>query len=394
MVKYKNILINLQVLTLFLIPLTPHFVITTNFHTDDIPVFLFLIFFLINIYLGIINSLFTKQLIPFLIFILYIAIQNIFLNDSLFFSDLIRYIFYLLILIFVLNVQNQINFKSNYFLLFVILSIFSILFYFFKIDLGTDSYNYWNIGFNSNQWIFTEGRMNGFQAGGPNAFGGLIASLTLYCLSAHNEFNRNFIIVFGTLACFFTYSRGALIVLSFFLMLYLINSKNYISIFIFLLSLLFCSIFGLVDRFTSEVETEGIEDRMQMQQATFTNFSDRTVYENIFGYGFNNYGIVRDTVQNINEFDENLRPTGPHNSFLFIILNYGFLGLILFLNIFIRQFIIFVKSFNRSIIKPEYLFLGSFVALSFSGDFIQNHSISVLFFFTLFVLIGEESKKY
>ena len=394
MVKYKNILINLQVLTLFLIPLTPHFVITTNFHTDDIPVFLFLIFFLINIYLGIINSLFTKQLIPFLIFILYIAIQNIFLNDSLFFSDLIRYIFYLLILIFVLNVQNQINFKSNYFLLFVILSIFSILFYFFKIDLGTDSYNYWNIGFNSNQWIFTEGRMNGFQAGGPNAFGGLIASLTLYCLSAHNKFNKNFIIVFGTLACFFTYSRGALIVLSFFLMLYLINSKNYISIFIFLLSLLFCSIFGLVDRFTSEVETEGIEDRMQMQQATFTNFSDRTVYENIFGYGFNNYGIVRDTVQNINEFDENLRPTGPHNSFLFIILNYGFLGLILFLNIFIRQFIVFVKSFNHSIMKPEYLFLGSFVALSFSGDFIQNHSISVLFFFTFFVLMGKESEKY
>ena len=146
MVKYKNILINLQVLTLFLIPLTPHFVITTNFYTDDIPVFLFLIFFLINIYLGIINSLFTKQLIPFLIFILYIAIQNIFLNDSLFFSDLIRHIFYLLILIFVLNLQNQINFKYNYFLLFMILSIFSILFYFFKIDLGTDSYNYWNIG--------------------------------------------------------------------------------------------------------------------------------------------------------------------------------------------------------------------------------------------------------
>ena len=394
MVKYKNILINLQVLTLFLIPLTPHFVITTNFHTDDIPVFLFLIFFLINIYLGIINSLFTRQLIPFLIFISYIAIQNLFLNNSLFFSDSIRYIFYLLILIFVLNVQSQINFKSNYFLLFVILSIFSILFYFLKINLGTDSYDYWNIGFNSNQWIFTEGRMNGFQAGGPNAFGGLIASLTLFCLSVNNEFYKNFIIVFGTLACFFTYSRGALLVLFFFVMLYLINSKNYLSIFIFLFSLLFCSIFGLVDRFTSEVETEGIEDRMQMQQATFTNFSDRTVYENIFGYGFNNYGIVRDTVQNINEFDENLRPTGPHNSFLFIILNYGIIGLILFLNIFIRQFIIFVKSFNHSISKPEYLFLGSFVALSFSGDFIQNHSISVLFFFTFFVLISEESKKF
>lgn len=394
MVKYKNILINLQVLTLFLIPLTPHFVISRNFHTDDIPVFLFLIFFLINIYIGIINSFFTKQLIPFLIFIFYIAIQNLLLNNSIFFSDLIRYIFYLLILIFALNVKNQINFKSNYFLLFVILSLFSILFYFLKIDLGTDSYDYWNIGFNSNQWNFTDGRMNGFQAGGPNAFGGLIASLTLYCVSVHNEFNKNFVIVFGTLGCFFTYSRGALIVLFFFVMLHLINSKNYLSIFVFLLSLLFCSIFGLVDRFTSEVETEGIEDRVQMQQATFTNFSDRTLNENIFGYGFNNYGIVRDTVQNINEFDENLRPTGPHNSFLFIILNYGFLGLILFLNIFIRQFIVFVKSFNHSIMKPEYLFLGSFAALSFSGDFIQNHSISVLFFFTFFVLMGKESEKY
>ena len=50
MVKYKNFLIKSQVLTLFLIPLTPHYVINANFHTDDIPVLLFLILFLLNIY--------------------------------------------------------------------------------------------------------------------------------------------------------------------------------------------------------------------------------------------------------------------------------------------------------------------------------------------------------
>lgn len=393
MVKYKNFLIKSQVLTLFLIPLTPHYVISANFHTDDIPVLLFLILFILNIYFKNIKSLFIKKLIPLLIFILYIGAQNFFLNGSLFYSDFIRYIFYLLILIFVLNIEDVYNFNSNYVFLFLFLSTISILFYFFKIDLGTDSYDYWNIGFNSNQWNFTEGRMNGFQAGGPNAFGGLIASLASYCLLVQNKINKNFVIVLGTLSCFFTYSRGALIILVLFVIFHLISSKNFSLLTVLILTLFFTSLFGLVDRFTSEVETEGIEDRIQMQQATFTNFSNRTIYENIFGYGFDNYGVVRNTVQSIDRFDEDLRPTGPHNSFLFIILNYGLLGLLLFLNIFFRQFIIFLKSFNNSIQKPEYFFLGSFVALSFSGDFIQNHSISVLFFFTFFTLMSYQNEK-
>jgi hypothetical protein len=393
MVKYKNFLIKSQVLTLFLIPLTPHYIINANFHTDDIPVLLFLILFLLNIYFKNIKSLFIKKLIPLSIFILYIGAQNMYLNDSLIFSDFIRYIFYLIILIFILNIKDLIKFDSYYVFLFLFLSTFSILFYFFKIDLGTDSYDYWNIGFNSNQWNFTEGRMNGFQAGGPNAFGGLIASLACYCLLIQNSINKNFVIVLGTLGCFFTYSRSSLIVLVIFVIFHLIKTKNVFSLFVLILTLFFTSAFGLVDRFTSEIETEGIEDRIQMQEATFTIFSDRTIYENIFGYGFDNYGVVRNIVQSINEFDEDLRPTGPHNSFLFIILNYGFLGLLLFINIFFRQFIIFLKSFNNRIKKPEYFFLGSFVALSFSGDFIQNHSISVLFFFTFFTLMSHQNEK-
>ena len=393
MVKYKNFLIKSQVLTLFLIPLTPHYVINANFHTDDIPVLLFLILFILNIYFKNIYSLFFKKLIPILIFILYMGVQNFFLNGSLFSSDFIRYIFYLLILIFVLNIGDMNKFNSNYIFLFLFLSTFSILFYFLKIDLGTDSYDYWNIGFNSNQWNFTDGRMNGFQAGGPNAFGGLMASLTCYCLLVQNKINKNFVIVLGTLSCFFTYSRGALLILVVFAIFHFISIKNFPPLSILILTLLFTSAFGLVDRFTSEVETEGIEDRIQMQQATLTNISSRTIYENIFGYGFDNYGVVRNTVQNISEFDADLRPTGPHNSFLFIILNYGFLGFLLFINIFFRQFIIFLRSFNSSIHKSEYFFLGSFVALSFSGDFIQNHSISVLFFYTFFSLMSYQNEK-
>jgi len=75
---------------------------------------------------------------------------------------------------------------------------------------------------------------------------------------------------------------------------------------------------------------------------------------------------------------------------LFLILNYGFIGLLLFLNIFIKPLKIFFTKFSNNIINSKYLFLGSFVALSFTGDFIQNHSISVLFFLLLFESLREE----
>ena len=100
-------------------------------------------------------------------------------------------------------------------------------------------------------------------------------------------------------------------------------------------------------------------------------------------------GFYDEFVKSIGEFSDDLRPTGPHNSFLFIVLSYGFFGLLLFLNIFLREFISFLKSFKENLLKSNYLFLGSFVALSFTGDFIQNHSISILFFLIFFKLISE-----
>ena len=173
--------------------------------------------------------------------------------------------------------------------------------------------------------------------------------------------------------------------------LYVTLEKHYLRILTIVITLLITINFGLIDRFTSESETEGVEDRVQMQQASFQDISSRSFQENIFGYGFENFGIVRDELKSIGEFSDDLRPTGPHNSFLFIVLSYGFFGLLLFLNIFLREFISFFKLFKENLVKSNYLFLGSFVALSFTGDFIQNHSISVLFFLIFFKLIFERT---
>lgn len=391
MVESKNYLIRAQLALVFLIPVTPHIEISNNLQLDDIPVVLFFVLFTLNIFLKNIHKFYFKEGAAILLFIAYISIQNYVINENFLFSDVIRYIFYLLLLVTILNLKSSKFLDKYLFSLLVFLSFFSIVSYYFKLDFGVDSYNYWKIGFNSNNWIFTDGRINGLQAGGPNAFGGIISCLGLYCIPNLKGNLKDFIIFVSLLGCFFTYSRAALVVFVMLLLFYIILNKDYVRSLTIIITLLITINFGLIDRFTSEVETEGVEDRVLMQQASYKDISTRSFQENIFGYGFNNFGIVRNELKSIDDFSEELRPTGPHNSFLFIILNYGFFGLFLFLNIFFKEFMIFLKSFNDNLVKSNYLFLGGFVALSFTGDFIQNHSVSVLFFLIFFQLVFERT---
>ena len=391
MVESKNYLIQAQLALVFLIPVTPHIEISNNLQLDDIPIVLFVVLFILNVFLKNIHKFYFKEGAAILLFIAYISIQNYVINENFLFSDVIRYIFYLLLLVTILNLKNSKFLDQYLFSLLVFLSFFSIASYYFKLDFGVDSYNYWKIGFNSNNWIFTDGRINGLQAGGPNAFGGIISCLGLYCIPNLKGNLKDFIIFLSLLACFFTYSRAALVVFVMLLLFYVILNKDYLRSLTIIITLLITINFGLIDRFTSESETEGVEDRVQMQQASFKDISTRSFQENIFGYGFDNFGIVRNELKSIDDFSEDLRPTGPHNSFLFIILNYGFFGLFLFLNIFFKEFMTFLKSFKENLVKSNYLFLGGFVALSFTGDFIQNHSISVLFFLIFFQLVFERT---
>ena len=390
MVKYKNSLIKFQILSIFLIPLVPHFKITDNFQSDDIPIVLFLLFFFLNLYSKNFQIRNFKDSIPLILFIFYISLQNLLINNELIFSDNLRFTFYLILLFTVTNIKNLDFLKNYFFFLMYLLSIFSILFYFFELNLGIDSYKYWKIGFNENEWVFTSGRMNGFQAGGPNAFGALLACLTIYCVSSSENIKKYTFIFLGILGCFFTYSRASIFLLIFLLIFFLTVKKDITGIFILIITLLVTVNFGLVERFTSEAETQGIEDRIQMQEATISDISNKSFNDNLIGYGFNNFGIVRDELKSIDDFSKELRPTGPHNSFLFILLNYGLIGLCLFLYLFLNPLKIFFQNFKTNILKPNYLFLGCFTVLSFTGDLIQNHSISVLFFLLLFESLENE----
>lgn len=126
MVKSKNYLVKSQLALVFLIPVTPHIEISSILQLDDIPIILFLVLFVINIYSKNINKFYFKDIIPISLFIAYISIQNYFINGNLLFSDALRYIFYLILLITILNLKNFKFIDKYLFSLLIFLSLFSI----------------------------------------------------------------------------------------------------------------------------------------------------------------------------------------------------------------------------------------------------------------------------
>ena len=389
----------LPILLLFSIAVIPHIYIGYNLiYLDDIPVLLILGIFILIIFQASSPNLWKASRIKYL-YLWILLLSYTLLNPSLvlgyFFitTDFMRYsfLFSLLLLLFYIEDSSDLISRVSMGLLFF-LSIFSIFSFLFKIDLGTDAYNYWNIGFNSNNWGFTSGRVNGLQAGGPNSFGDLICILTLKVMSDKKNNNTlySLSLALGYLGCFFTYSRSSILVLLFFTIISLVIQKRIVILLPLLLSILITINFGLLDRFASESETGGISDRIEMQSATTRVIQERSIKNSLYGYGFDQVAVVRSEVKPINEFSENLRPTGPHNGYVFQLLNYGYIGLILFLAVAFYP-IVNLKSF-----KIKYLFnesnlipIAAFLTLNLAGDLFQNQSVAWIFWLYLFEIHKE-----
>ena len=371
---------------IFLIPLFPHYETNvSNIHFDDIPIVIYLISFMFFVNK---KEVFQelKNFLPLFIFITYLLFQNLLIYSETINTEVFRYIFYLLIFIHISQLKKEnFNFKKAPMLLFYFFATFSIFSYFLKLDFGTDSYNYWNIGLNLNEWGFTPGRVNGLQAGGPNSFGDLICIFGLYTLVNTKNSYKPAVIICAIVACFFTYSRSSLLVLIFFIVVYIFSQSDWKkNLGVVLLSLLVISNFGFVDRFSSEKETEGIQDRIQMQTATAGFLSNSEPLELAFGNGFNNIGVVNDTVGDIEEFNEELRVTGPHNSYLFLILKYGIIGTVIYFFIFLKLLKkIFSVSLNNLVTSTSTLSILAFLTLGLSSDLLHNHTVVWFLYYLL-----------
>ena len=382
----KNLLLKFidnKIFFLFLLPLLPHIDLGVRFiQLDDIPVLIFFILFVLDRKNYKLENL--KEVNYLFLFLIYIIFQNLFLTSGSFNTEIIRFLLYLFVFIEIKYNSNELVFEYSI-KLFYFLAFFSIFSYLFSLNLGTDSYNYWNIGLNENLWLFTKGRVNGFQAGGPNSFGDLLVVLGLFTFINSSEKYKPFILIISFLACFFTYSRSSLLVLIFFVIVLIVfekfNLKLLMSLFI---SVVISINFGLIDRFSSEKETEGISDRLEMQTATANYLTSSKLQDLIFGNGNHKIGVVNNSIGNIDEFSEDLRVTGPHNSYLFFVLKYGLLGTFL-LSIMIFSFLkkLSYNGLRRTIYHPVAIPILSMLILGLASDLLHNHSVSWIIYLYL-----------
>jgi hypothetical protein len=383
-----NLLSKISISTLFFIPIIPHLNIIENvLHTDDLPIIIFVCLAIYEI-LRKKKIIFDDNIKYLIIFITYITIQNYVINKTFLSSDSLRFSFYLLLFVYVVNFKIYINFQSQISYLLSFLTLFSITAYFFEFDFGSDIYQTWNIGFNESNLEYLKGRINGFQAGGPNSFADLITILTIYIIFKVDDKKAILIASTSFLAILFTYSRFSIIVLFLFVLyrIYMSKYKKFIIYFVILLLIVSHS-FGLIDRFLND-DNSGISDRMLMVTASIEYFSDLDLLDKIFGVGSNQLIFLSDEVFNFSEFNKNPYSYGPHNSYIFYLINYGILGF----SILILFIFKFIKLKNTS--ESRKFVLISFLLLNFSTDLFFNHSVSWLFYLILFHFENKDNKTY
>ena len=375
---------------LFLIPLIPHFNIVEDFiHTDDMPVVLFIILVFFRIKSLLKNFKPIKGFLLIDIFILYLLIQNIYLGNGYFNNEIIRFAFYAIVFFFVLGNKMETFYDYIPMYLFIFCSGFSIISYFFSINLGTDLYNNWNIGLNLSDIDYIKGRVNGFQAGGPNSYADLITVTGIYTIFKLDDNYFPYISSLAILGCFFTYSRFSLIVLIIFIILRVFSTQSKMLNFgIIFASILVCVNFGLIERFTNDDNT-GIQDRVDMSIGTMDYLLEDTLINNLIGRGHDTFIVSGNEIIKSENFNENIVSYGPHNSFLFIILNYGVAGLILYLLIFKNIIVYTLKLKTLFNLSPHFYVVAAFFVLSFSSDLLQNHSISWYLYLSSFLLMRE-----
>ena len=106
--------------------------------------------------------------------------------------------------------------------------------------------------------------------------------------------------------------------------IYISKYKKYLFYFVLLL-LIFSYSFGLNERFLND-DNSGISDRFLMMSASIEYYLDLGLLDKIFGVGSNQLIFLSDEVFNVSEFNKNPYSYGPHNSYIFYLINYGLIG--------------------------------------------------------------------
>jgi hypothetical protein len=282
------------------------------------------------------------------------------------------------------NNEGQFHYSYIPFILFIYLAVFAIIGYIFEINLGNDDYQTWNIGFNPSDLDYLKGRMNGFQAGGPNSFADLITITAVYSLFKYKNSYALFIVPLALIAVIVTYSRFSLIVLILFTFIKFIKDRLYAQLIVSVLVLSIAVIqLGVYERFIND-DNNGISDRLLMLEASTEYFISSSLELKLIGNGSNQLIFESNNIYLYDEFEKNPYSYGPHNSFIFYIINYGIVGVALYI-------LIFMTLFKRKLVfNFNLITIAVFFILSLSTDLLHNHSVSWFLYLVYFSYIKSE----
>ena len=318
------------------------------------------------------------------LFLIFLFLQNLYINQSLLSSDIYRFIFYFVLYIYMSNSDEHLDYFYLPLILFISFAGFAVVAYAFELNLGNDDYQTWNIGFNPSDLDYLKGRINGFQAGGPNSFADLITITAVYSLFKYKNSYVFFIVPLALFAVIVTYSRFSLIVLMLFIILKLIKEKLYTILIVSILILLFAAnSLGVYERFIND-DNNGISDRLLMLEASTDYFISSSLESKFIGNGSNKLIFESNNIYLYDEFEKNPYSYGPHNSFIFYLINYGIVGILLYI-------LIFLALFKRRLqFDTNLITVALFFVLSWSTDLLHNHSVSWFLYFVYFSYIKAE----
>ena len=282
------------------------------------------------------------------------------------------------------NNEEEFHYFHIPLILFIYLAVFAIIGYIFEINLGNDDYQTWNIGFNPSDLDYLKGRMNGFQAGGPNSFADLITITAVYSLFKYKNSYALFIVPLALIAVIVTYSRFSLIVLILFTFIKFIKDRLYSQLLVSVLVLSIAVIqLGVYERFIND-DNNGISDRLLMLEASTEYFISSSLELKLIGNGSNQLIFESNNIYLYDEFEKNPYSYGPHNSFIFYIINYGIVGVALYI-------LIFMTLFKRKLVfNFNLITILVFFILSLSTDLLHNHSVSWFLYLVYFSHIKPE----
>ena len=121
-----------------------------------------------------------------------------------------------------------------------------------------------------------------------------------------------------------------------------------------------------------------------MLEASTEYFISSSLELKLIGNGSNQLIFESNNVYLYDEFKKNPYSYGPHNSFIFYIINYGIVGVALYI-------LIFMTLFKRKLVfNFNLITILVFFILSLSTDLLHNHSVSWFLYLVYFSHIKSE----